>query len=86
MSKREKLLLRLMGRPKSFTWAEAVSLMNASGFELLNARGGGAARTFRHRASGLKVRLHEPHPHNTLLPYMMDALEDGLRAAGELDE
>ena len=41
---------------------------------------------FVHDKTGLKVRLHEPHPQKTLLPYMVDALLDGLMEAGELIE
>lgn len=40
---------------------------------------------FAHK-NGTKVRLHEPHPQNTLLPYMANALLEGLNAAGELEE
>ena len=41
---------------------------------------------FIHAETRTKVRLHEPHPRNTLLPYMVDALLEGLTAAGELSK
>jgi hypothetical protein len=41
---------------------------------------------FVHAATGRKVRLHEPHPRPTLLPYMLDELLEGLIAVGELSD
>lgn len=39
---------------------------------------------FVHDETRVKIRLHEPHPQNTLLPYMVEKLIEGLIAAGEL--
>lgn len=86
MSKKERLIARVRARARSFTWDEAVWLMQHSGFDLIAARGGGSARMFRHRESGIKVRLHEPHPQNTLLPYMLEQIEEGLASAGEIEK
>ncbi len=58
--------------------------MNLCNFQLHNKKG--SARMFLHEGTRTKVRLHERHPQKTLLPYMVDALLEGLRAAGELDE
>lgn len=41
---------------------------------------------FVHQSTGKKVRLHEPHPRNTLLPYMIDLVIECLRDIGEWDE
>lgn len=84
MSKKAKLLARVLTRPKDFTWDEACSLMRACGFELKKRPG--SARMFVHAATGRKVRLHEPHPRPTLLPYMLDELLEGLIAVGELSD
>lgn len=86
MSKKAKLIQKLTSEPKGFTWAEATSLMRACGFILLNARGGGSGRMFRHEVTGQKVRLHEPHPQNTLLPYMVELLIEALEIAGEIEK
>lgn len=82
MSKKAKSLERLKGRPKDFTWTETKALMSACGFEL--QPGSGSARMFVHGATKVRVRLHEPHPRKTLLPYMIDILLVGLESAGEL--
>lgn len=57
--------------------------MKQCGFELRNK--GGSARMFVHLKTKVKVRLHEPHPRPELLPYMVDALLEGLKAAGEVE-
>ena len=40
---------------------------------------------FVNRDTRQKVRLHEPHPRNTLLPYMLDGLIEALQNAGEIE-
>jgi hypothetical protein len=82
VSKKTKLLERLKSRPKDFTWDETLKLMRLCGFERVNKPG--SARMFVHVATRIKVRLHEPHPRNTLLPYMVDELMEGLRSVGEV--
>ena len=86
VSRKDKLIAKLRARPKDFTWDEACTLMKQCGFAYIKSSGGGAARMFVHQVTRIKVRLHEPHPQNTLLPYMIDQLLEGLRNAGELEE
>lgn len=81
MSKKDKLLEKLLSRPANFTWNEAVTLMKQCDFELV--KNNGSRRVFRH-TSGLKIFLHEPHPQNTLLDYAMKELIEGLKSAGEI--
>lgn len=83
MSKKNKLIERLQSRPKDFTWDEAQKVMKLHGFQLLSASG--SRRKFIHKKTRTKVILHEPHPQNILLPYVVDALLEGLRAAGEIE-
>ena len=83
MTRKEKLLEKLHAGPNNFTWDEATRLMRLHGFVLLNRDG--SARMFVHENTRTKVRLHEPHPHNTLKPYMIEQLLEGLRAAGEIE-
>lgn len=84
MSRKKKLMNKLVDAPANFTWDEATKLMGLCNFKLLNRSG--SARMFVHQKTRTKVRLHEPHPQNTLLPYMVEALKEGLLAAGELDD
>jgi len=41
---------------------------------------------FVHDTTKQKVRLHEPHPRPTLLPYMVEALIQALKDAGEIEK
>ena len=82
MSKKTKLIDKLRSKPSDFTWDEATKLMGLCNFDMKNRKG--SARMFVHRANKTKVRLHEPHPEPTLLPYMMDRLIEGLIVAGEI--
>lgn len=82
MSKKGKLLEKLLSRPADFTWDEAVKLMKHHHFRLVKQSG--SRRVFRH-VSGLKVFLHEPHPQNILLDYAMERLIEGLRSTGEIE-
>src|SRR5665213_2769571 len=84
MSRKSKLLTRLRERPKDFTWGEACTLMKQCGFALKNKSGSG--RMFVHVTTKQKVRLHEPHPENTILPYMVNALIEALTVAGEIKD
>lgn len=40
---------------------------------------------FVHAKTKVKVRLHEPHPRPVLLPYMIEQMIEGLKAAGEIE-
>ena len=84
MSKKSKLIERLLGRPKDFTWEEACTLMRQCDFAMQSWSG--SARMFTHRTTKQRVRLHEPHPRNTLLPYMVKELIEALKDAGEISE
>lgn len=69
MARKEKLLEKLTNQSSSMTWDELVTLMNHHGFELRNGKRG-STRKFYNKERDLIVRLHEPHPSNTLKPYV----------------
>ncbi len=62
MSRRDKLVARLKGRPKDFTWDELVKLLAGLGYvEAVTGKTGGSRRRFVH-ATAPAIVLHEPHP------------------------
>ena len=83
MSRKEKLLIRLCGSPKDFSWDETCTLMRQCGYEL--RKGTGSRRAFIHPDGRPKVFMHEPHPDSILKPYAVKQLIDDLRDAGEIE-
>jgi predicted RNA binding protein YcfA (HicA-like mRNA interferase family) len=82
VSRKEKLLERLLAKSADFTWAEAVALMKQHGFDLLTGKG--SSRKFVHRETRVKVFIHEPHPGNIVKEYAQDNLLEGLRNVGAI--
>lgn len=81
MSKKQKLIDRIKQLPKDFTWDEAAKLMKMCNFDLI--KNDGSARMFRH-STGIKVRIHQPHPTPVLPKYAIELLIEGLRNSGEM--
>jgi predicted RNA binding protein YcfA (HicA-like mRNA interferase family) len=72
----------LIAKSADFTWDEAVTLMKAHGFSVLNGKG--SSRKFIHAATRVKVFIHEPHPEKIVKIYAQQDLIEGLRNAGEI--
>ena len=67
MTRVEKLVEQLMGRPRTYRFADAVRVMAWYGFEL-DAKGktsGSRARFYRER-DGRMLLMHVPHPGDEL--------------------
>ena len=73
MSKKEKLVARLLSQPRNFTYNEAKTLMGLLGFEESNkGRTSGSRDEFYYE--DYSVILHKPHPGNELKPYQIRQL------------
>ena len=80
MSRRDKLVARLRGKPKDFTWDELVRLLEGLGYsEAAAGKTGGSRRRFVHAAAPT-FALHKPHPGNIVKMYV---IEDVLRVLTE---
>jgi hypothetical protein len=75
MSKREKLLKRLLSKPSDFDWGELEAVMEIFGFELKKT--GGSGRKFVRPEAVFAI--HEPHPHSVLKAYQVSAVIAFLR-------
>lgn len=74
MSKKEKLISKLLQRPKDFTWNELTSLLQSFGYkEVKKGKSGGSRRRFAHN-SAATITLHKPHPQNILKRYAIDQI------------
>ena len=82
MGRREKLVARLKGRPKDFTWDELVRLLDGLCYiEAATGKTGGSRRRFIHETAPT-IALHKPHPGNIVKMYVID---DVLRILTEED-
>lgn len=81
MSKFEKLLQRLLSRPKDFTWDELVTLMRKLGYEELS--GAGSRKKFVNENKDM-ISLHRPHPGKILKRYMLDIVIEHLKEKGKI--
>ena len=76
MSRKEKLLLRFLNRPKDFTYDETVKLLSDFGFhEVRTGTTSGSRVRFRNGDYPLNIiKFHKPHPGNILKPYILDII------------
>lgn len=80
MSRKEKLIRRLLSDPKDFSWSELCALMKCFGYEL--ECGAGSRRKFIAPESGLPVFMHEPHPSGILKRYQVREIRENLQKNG----
>ena len=86
MSKQNKQIIRLLRRPKDYTFNEMETLLISLGFELHNAGGtSGSAVRFINHSNGHIIRLHKPHPQPELKPYLVAMIINELKKGGYLD-
>ena len=82
MGRAEKLIDRLLSRPKDFGWDELVRLLAGFGYQVVNrGKTGGSRRRFVHHEFG-HITLHEPHPTKILKKYQVDQIIETLEEKG----
>jgi hypothetical protein len=80
MGRKEKLLARLLSRPKDFSWSELQTLMRQLGYEEITGRG--SRRKFINTQTKRIVSLHKRHPDDTLLEYQVRDVLDFFEQEG----
>ena len=83
MSRKDKLLEKLLQKPKDFTFDEMVSLLSYLGYELKQG-GTGSGVKFIKDGSNEVIIFHRPHPNGTLKRYILDQVIEKLRKDGVL--
>ena len=83
MSKKEKLIDRLLKKPKDFTFDEMVLLLSYFGYELKQG-GTGSGVKFIKEGSNDVINFHKPHPNGVLKKYVLDQVTEKLRKDGQL--
>ena len=83
MSKRDKLIERLLQKPLDFEYDEARTLLGKLGYKEDN-RGhtSGSRVAFVHIETKHIIRLHKPHHNNMLKKYQIDQLIEELEKQG----
>lgn len=80
MSKRDKLVERIKGKPKDLRWEEVVTLCEALGFETIS--GNGSRFKFYHKKLDFSLFFHRPHPSNIVKNYVVKQLLNSLTERG----
>lgn len=83
MSKKDKLIDRLMSKPKDFTFDEMASLLSYFGYDLKQG-GTGSGIKFTKEGSNEIINFHKPHPNGMLKRYVLDQVIEKLRKDGLL--
>lgn len=83
MSKKDKLIERLLKHPKDFTFDEMVSLLAYFGYELKQG-GSGSGVKFIKAGSNEVINFHKPHPNGILKRYVLDQVIEKLGKDGLL--
>ena len=82
MSKKEKLIDRLIKKPKDFTFDEMVLLLSYFGYALKQG-GTGSGVKFIKEGSNEVINFHKPHPNGVLKKYVLDQVIEKLRKDGQ---
>jgi len=83
MSQKKKLIAKLLGKPKDFTFDEMVSLLSYFEYELKQG-GTGSGVKFVREGSSEVINFHKPHPNGILKRYVLEQVIDKLRKDGLL--
>lgn len=78
MSKKEKLIARLLSRPKDFSYDEARTLLCSLGFEE-RSKGRTSGSRIEFSKGKDTILLHKPHPSGVLKPYQVKQIIDTLK-------
>lgn len=84
MSKIEKLLNKLLSKPKAFTWSELKTLLKKYGYKEI--QGKGSRVKFFHAEPRNLISLHKPHPEEILNTYVINYIIENLKIIGAINE
>ncbi len=83
MSKKDKLVEKLLKKPKDFTFEEIKSLLSYFGYELKQG-GAGSGVKFIKEGSNEIINFHKPHPDGILKRYVLEQVIEKLKKDGLL--
>jgi hypothetical protein len=74
MTKREKLLDRLLTKPRDFTWNELAKVLNGFGYKQISLGKTGGSRARFISPDHPPIILHKPHSKPTLKRYQLEEI------------
>jgi hypothetical protein len=81
MSKEQKLISRLLSKPKNFTYDELCRVLNSLGYEESHSgKTSGSRVAFIDKSTKHIIRLHKPHPGNELKQYQIQLVVEELKS------
>ena len=84
LSKKEKLIDRLLSQPTDFTFNELTTLLGQFGYSISNSGKTSGSRVAFENEEGDYIRLHKPHPRNVLKQYQVSNIITVLTERGLL--
>jgi hypothetical protein len=85
MTRRNKLVEKLLNNPKTLTYNELVSLLSSFGYaELKRGKTAGSRRAYFNKDTKHLIRLHKPHKKEVLKHYQTQYIIEELRKNGLL--
>ena len=84
LSRKDKLIERLLSNPSDFTFDEVVTLLGHFGYTISKAGKTGGSRVSFADDEGDYIRLHKPHPRNVLRQYQVSDVITALSERGLL--
>lgn len=85
MSKLEKEKMRILQKPKDYTYTEAKAFLKKIGFcEYSKGKTSGSRVKFHRECDGKIILLHKPHPGDVMDPGAVNGLVEYLKGIGEL--
>jgi hypothetical protein len=80
MTKRDKLIKKLLSRPKDFRYSELTRILFQLGYiELKTGKTAGSRKAFINEKNKHIIRLHKPHPKDIMKMYQIDYLIQELK-------
>lgn len=83
MSKKDKLIDRLLKKPKDFIFDEMESLLSYLGYELKKGGTGSGVKFIKDETNEV-INFHKPHPNGILKWYVLNQVIEKLRKDGLL--
>lgn len=80
MGQLEKLIAEFKACTGPFPYRDLQRLLGGLGY--IEKTGKGSGRRFHHPDTGHVIRFHEPHPANTILPYLVRQIRAALEEKG----